>query len=815
MDSTLPAQARVVIVGGGTIGCSIAYHLTKLGWHDVVLLERGALTCGTSWHAAGLVMQLRTTPTMTELCRYTAKLLEELKRETGQDTGFRRNGSLPIARTSERFVEIKRLVSLGSYFGVEAHVLGPSEVKQHYPLLDDSKVVGGAFIPGDGQTNPVDTTQAFVKGARRGGARIVEGGTVTGFKIRNGTVAGVITDKGKIDCENVINCAGIWSRHLAKLAGVNVPLYAAEHMYFTTEHTEAAISGLPVLRDTDGYIYVKEDAGKFLVGAFEPVAKPLPMSSLPKRFEFGELPEDWGHFELPMSKALEMIPILRTLGIRHFMNGPESFTPDNRFIVGEAPTLKKYFVAAGFNSQGVLSSGGIGKAMAEWIVEGEPTIDLSEIDIARFHPFQVNRRYLHDRTRESVGLLYAMHWPYRQMESARPVRRSPLHERLEKRGACFGEVAGWERANWYAPDGVAPSYQYTYARQNWFKYSAAEHRAARDSVALFDQTSFAKYLLQGRDAEEILQRLCANDVAVPLGKIVYTAMLNERGGFEADLTVTRLAEDSYMIVSIAASQTRDFERIRRHIASDARAVLTDVTSAYAVLSIMGPNSRALLSRLSKDDLTNEMFPFGTMREIELGYARVGAHRLTYVGELGWELYVPTEFAASVYDAIVSEGDAFGLRHAGYHALDSLRLEKGYRSWGHDISPGDTPLEAGLGFAVALDRKQDFVGRDALLRQRDAGVPRRLLIFTVDDPQHLIFHNETIYQDGIVVGRLTSGGFGHTLGRAVGLGYVQRQSGLDLRSIVQHRYKIDIAGERVSATAHLRAPYDPDNRRIRA
>ena len=733
MANELPARAQVVIIGGGIIGCSIAFHLTKLGWRDVLVLERGTLTCGTTWHAAGLVMQLRTTHTMTELCRYGADLFETLKDETGQDPGFRRSGSLPIARTGDRLIEIKRLVSLGKFFGVEAHVLGPREVKERFPCLDEARIVGGAFIPGDGRTNPIDTTQAFAKGARSGGARFIEGVAVTGFKIQKGTVATVVTDRGEVACDIVVNCAGIWARQVGKLAGVNVPLYAAEHMYVVTEPSDAATPDLPVLRDTDGYVYIKEDAGRFVVGAFEPQAKPLPMSSLPRRFEFGELPEDWEHFELPMAKAMEILPVLGNLGIRHFLNGPESFTPDNRFIVGEAPEVRNFYVAAGFNSQGILSSAGVGRAVAEWIVEGHPTMDLSEIDIVRFHPFQVNRRYLQARTRESVGLLYAMHWPYRQMETARPVRRSPLHDRLAKRGACFGELAGWERANWYAPHGVEPRYEYAYSRQNWFELSAAEHKAVREAVGLFDQSSFAKFLLQGPDAEEVLQHLCANDLAVARGKIVYTEMLNERGGIEADLTVTRLTEDSYFIVTIAASQNRDFHWIQRHIPQDKRAVLTDVSSAYAVLGIMGPRSRELLSRLTDDDLSNEAFPFGTSREIDLGYGRVRALRLTYVGELGWELYVPSEFAAGIYDVIVNEGEAFGLAHAGYHALDSLRLEKGYRSWGHDISPADTPLEAGLGFAVAFNNNAKFLGRDALLRQRDAGIARRMVIFTLDEP----------------------------------------------------------------------------------
>ena len=810
VSGTLPTHARVVIVGGGIVGCSIAYHLAKLGWRDVLLLERGKLTCGTTWHAAGLVMQLRTTPTMTDLCRYGASLLETLRQETGQDTGFRRSGSLPIARTPERLTEIKRLVSLGRYFGIEAHVLGPSEVKQRYPLLDETRVVGGAFIPGDGQTNPVDTTQALAAGARSNGARIFENVSVTGFRTRDGVVDGVITDKGDVSCERVVNCAGIWSRQVGRLAGVNVPLYAAEHMYVVTETHPAIPRDLPVLRDTDGYVYAKEDAGKLLVGSFEPQAKPLPLEHLPARFEFGELPQDWAHFEEPMAKAVEMLPLLGDVGIRHFMNGPESFTPDNRFILGEAPEVGNFYVAAGFNSQGILSGPGVGKAMAEWLVEGRPTMDLSEIDIARFHPFQVNERYLKDRTRETVGLLYAMHWPYRQMVSARPVRRSPLHDRLAARGACFGELAGWERPNWYAPAGVEPVYDYTYGVQSWHGPSAAEHRAVREAVGLFDQSSFAKFLLQGADAEAVLQRLCANDVAVPLGEVVYTQMLNERGGIEADLTVTRLTEDSFFIVTIAASQIRDFHWIRRNIADGERAVLTDLTSAYSVLGVMGPKSRDLLSRLTPDDLSNAAFPFGTAREIDLAYARVRAMRMTFVGELGWEIHIPTEFTTAVYDAIVGEGIAFGLRHAGYHALDSLRLEKAYRHWGHDIGPTDTPLEAGLGFAVAFSKPPGFIGRDALSRQRDAGIRRRLLTFVLEDTQQPLFHNEPISRGAEVAGRVTSGGFGHTIGAPIGLGYVSLRDGSNAAALLGESFQIEIAGQRVAARAHLAAPYDPKN-----
>ena len=815
MTEPFPTQSQVVIVGGGIIGCSIAYHLAKLGWKDVVLLERGELTCGTTWHAAGLVTQLRATHTMTELCRYGPLLFASLKDETGQDTGFKQNGSLQVARTPERLTEIARMISLGKIFGVEARMVEPAEAKSLYLLLDENKVLGGGFIPGDGQTNPVDTTMALAKGARLGGVRIIERVSVTGFKITDGAVTAVETDLGSITCETVANCAGIWARDVGDMAGVNVPLYAAEHMYVTTEADPAIPPDLPVLRDTDGYVYVKEDAGKLLVGAFEPSAKPLPLNALPEKFEFGELQEDWNQFELPMARAMEMIPMLQKVGIRHFMNGPESFTPDNRFIVGEAPELKNFFVGAGFNSQGILSSAGVGRALAEWIVEGQATMDLSEIDIARFQRFQVNRRYLHDRTRESLGLLYAMHWPHRQVETARPVRETPLHSRLVQHNACFGEAAGWERANWYAPKGAKTEYQYSYGRQNWFDFVGDEHKAVREDVGMFDLSSFGKALIQGHEAESQLQRICAADVAVPVGKVVYTQVLNQRGGIEADLTVTRLAADKYLVVTSAVSQARDFNWIRRQIHDDAVVTMEDVTSAYGVLSVMGPNSRQLLSRLSDADFSNDSFPFGTCQEIEIGYAKAYALRITYVGELGWELYLPTEFTGPVFDLLITEGAELGLRLAGYHALDSLRSEKGYRHWGHDISPADTPLEAGLGFAVSFKKNSDFIGREALETQKQAGLNRRLVHFLMDHPDSTLLHDEPIFRNGELAGMTTSGSFGYTLGRSVGMGYIRMPEDADKAWFEDASYKIELGGSQFTAKASIRPFFDPAHERVKS
>ena len=812
MAGGMPSHARAVIVGGGIVGCSVAYHLTKLGWRDVVLLERRELSCGTTWHAAGLVGQLRSSHNLTRLARYGAVLYERLEAETGQATGFRRSGSISVARTAERLIELKRGASMARCFGVEVEVISPGEAGRLWPLMRTDDLAGAVWIPGDGRTNPIDTTLALARGARDGGATIVEDVTVTGIRRVGGAATGVRTDRGDIACEVVVNCAGMWAREVGRLAGVNVPLHAAEHFYIVTEPLAGVRRDLPVLRDTDGYIYVREEVGGLLMGGFEPAAKPWGMHGIPADFKFSLLPEDWEHFRLLLEQACVRIPALETAPVRRHVNGPESFTPDNRYMLGEAPELRNFFVAAGFNSVGIASAAGAGRALAEWIAAGEPGMDLWDVDIRRFMPFQGNANYLRERTTEVVGLLYAMHWPFRQPETARGVRRSVLHDRLAAGGAVFGVAAGWERPNWFATAGVEPRYTYTYGRPSWFACAAAEHRAVREAVGLFDQSSLAKLRLQGPDATAVLQRLCANDVDVAAGRIVYTQMLNRRGGIECDLTVTRLADDAYLVVTITAAATHDADWIRRGIA-DARVTLSDVTSAFTVLGVMGPRARDLLSRLTGAELSNAAFPFGTAREIELGYATVRAARITYVGELGWELYVPAEFAMGVYEAVVAAGGDLGLRHAGYHAMDSLRLERGYRSWGHDIGGEDTPLEAGLGFAVAF-KKDGFVGRDALLRQRDRPLARRLVMFTLDDPEPLLLGDEPIWRDGVLVGRITSGACGHTLGRSVGMGYVTHADGVDAAFLRTGRWELEIATERVPATAQLEPPYDPTSARVR-
>ena len=813
--SQLPSRAAVVIVGGGIVGCSVAYHLVRRGCTDVVLLERKQLTCGTTWHAAGLVGQLRATHNLTRLAQYTTGLYESLEKETGQATGFRQTGSISVARTAERFEELKRGASMASCFGLEVRVMPPGEIAELWPLARTDDIVGAVFLPRDGQTNPVDTTQALAKGARQRGARIFEDTKVDKVLVEGARAVGVRTALGDIRADVVVNCAGMWARELAAQAGVTLPLHAAEHFYIVTEPIAGLTNKLPVLRDTDGCAYFKEDAGKLLVGWFEPRGKPWGMSGIPESFCFDQLPDDLEHIEPLLAAAIQRVPALETAPVNLFFNGPESFTPDDRYHVGESPEVRGLYVAAGFNSIGIQSAGGAGKVLADWIVDGHPPMDLWDVDVRRAMPFQRNKRYLRDRTVEALGLLYAMHWPFRQPETARGVRRSILHERLAAAGACFGEMAGWERANWYAPAGVAPRYEYSYGRQNWFEHSAAEHRAAREAVAIFDQSSFAKFVVQGADAERVLNRICANDVAVPVGKVVYSQWLNERGGIEADLTVTREAEDRYLVVTAAATQTRDFAFLQRSIPPGARVAAFDASSAYAVLGVMGPKSRALLQGLTDADLSNAAFPFGASQVIDLGYARVRASRITYVGELGWELYIPTEFAPGVFDALVAEGEAHGLRLAGYHAMNSLRIEKAYRHWGHDITDEDTPLEAGLGFAVAWDKKGGFIGREALIAQREKGVTRRLVQFALADVSRMLYHNEPVWREGVMVGRLTSGMFGHTIGKPIGLGYVANGGrAVDAAFVSSGRWEIEVAGERVPAAATLAPLYDPKSLRVR-
>ena len=806
---SLPTHARVVIVGGGIIGCSVAYHLTRLGWKDVVLLEQGRLSGGTTWHAAGLVGQLRSHSNMTGLIRYSTELYAGLEAETGLATGWKNCGSLSVARTDERMTQLRRTAGAARAQGVEVEVISPTEAGALWPVMETSDLKGAVWLPGDGKANPTDLTQSLVKGARNRGARVFEKIRVTGISTKNGRVTGVQTDQGDIAAEIVVNCAGQWARKVGQMCGVTVPLHSAEHMYIVTGQIDGVHPDLPVMRDPDGYIYFKEEVGGLVMGGFEPEAKPWGMDGIPDDFEFSLLPDDWDQFEILMENALIRVPCLADAEIRKFYNGPESFTPDNNFILGEAPELRNFFVGAGFNSMGIASAGGAGRALAEWIVNGTPTLDLWPVDIRRFARFNNNGAWLHDRVKETLGLHYVMPWPNRELDTSRPLRRSALYDRLAAKGASFGSKMGWERVNFFAGPGEKSTIDYAFGRQNWDAAVAREVKAARESVAIFDQTSFGKLLVQGRDAARELNRICAADIDVPAGRTVYTAMLNDRGGYESDLTVLRLAQDRFLLITGSAQPVRDMDWISRNLDAAAHAFITDVTSAYAVIAVMGPQSRALLQRVTPADLSNDAFPFGTVQEVDLGHGTGLANRMTYVGELGWELVVPTEMAVSLYDLMHQRGDDLGLVDAGYYAIESMRLEKGYRAWSRELTPDITPMEAGLGFAVGW-RKPAFLGREALLSAKASGLPRRRIIqLTLEDAGPMLWGGEAVLRDGQPVGELRSGFYGYSLGRAVGLGLVWNKAGVDAEFLQSGCWEIDIAGERFAARVHLKAAYDPE------
>ncbi|MDR6756860.1 4-methylaminobutanoate oxidase (formaldehyde-forming) [Mycoplana sp. BE70] len=817
MASEFPDRAEAVIVGGGVAGCSVAYHLTKLGITDVVLCERKQLTSGTTWHAAGLVTQLRATRRMTELAKYTGELFGELEAETGQATGFKRNGSLRVANTPARYEELARGASMGRNFGLPVEAVTPGDIKERWDPISTEGIVGGFWFPHDGQVNPADVTQAYARGARMRGARIFENTGVTKILVENGKAAGVMTDKGLIRAKTVVLCGGMWSRDLAAEAGVTIPLHAAEHFYIVTEPVAGLPRNLPVLFLGDEWTYYKEDAGKLLVGFFEPNAKPWGQKGISEDFCFGTLPEDIEHIAPYLDMATRRVPVLERTGIQLFFNGPESFTPDDRYLLGETPEVPGLFCATGFNSIGILSSGGVGKALADWIRDRRPPMELMDVDVRRMQAFQSNRKYLEDRTTETLGLLFDMHWPNRQFETARGVRRSPFHDRLAAMGAFMTEAAGWERPGFFGAPGTVPSIGYSYGRQSWFDTCGEECRNTAENVTLFDHSCFIKYLIEGRDAQRALNRICANDIDVPPGRVVYTQWLNEVGGIEADVTVTRLSESAFLVVTIAVSQRRDMAWLKRQMPGDAHVFVQDVTSGMPMLALMGPKSRALLEKLTPADLSDAGFPFGTSREIDLGYARVRASRLTYVGELGWELYMPAEFAGHVFEKLAEAGEGLGLKMGGFFAINSLRMEKGYRHWGHDIGEEDTPLQAGLGFAVAFDKPGGFIGREALLRQRERGpVERRLVQLRLETdgiPPHL-YHNEPILRDGEIVGSVTSGAYGHRIGASLGMGYVTRPGGFDAEWLETGHWQVEIAWKRYPARLQLRPWYDPRGERLR-
>jgi 4-methylaminobutanoate oxidase (formaldehyde-forming) len=813
----LPTTTRVAIVGGGVIGCSVAYHLARAGWTDVVLLERHKLTAGTTWHAAGLVVTSGfTTETSIQIAKYTRELYAGLEAETGQSTGFKPVGLLQIAANREVLTDLRRKASFNRLMGVESQELSPAEVKAMWPLAKTDDVLAGFYTAGDGRANPVDVTVSLARGARSRGVRILEGVEVTGITQKAGRVTGVVTDRGAIEAEYVVNCAGMWGRRVGAMAGVSVPLQAAEHYYILLEGV-AIDRAWPVLEDPSIYGYFREEGGGLMVGLFETVAAPWALDGIPEHFAFGELEPDLDRMMPYLQNALERIPAAQDARVRQFFCGPESFTPDLAPVVGEAPELRNFFVAAGLNSLGILTAGGIGRLLAHWISEGLPDMDVTELNIDRFQPYQTNRAYRRDRTVEIVGEMYKVHFPSKSFETARGVKRHVLHDRLARAGAFFVQSAGWEIADWYAPEGQkAEVAGYSWDRPAWLDHVAAEHRACREGVILMDMSFMSKFLVQGPDALAVLSHLSCNDLDVPSGRITYTQWVNERGGIEADLTVTRLAGDAFLVVCSDTAHRHVETWMRRRIPPHGRVSVTDVTSGRAMLSLQGPGSRALLAELSGAPLGNDEFPYLGAREIEIGYARALAVRITYLGELGWELYVPTEHALDVYERIAEVGVRHGLRHAGLQALNSLRMEKAYRDYGHDIDNIDTPFEAGLGFAVRLDKPGGFIGRDALARQKQAGPPRRrLLQFLLEDPEPRLHHGEVIWRNGAALGYVRVGAYGFTLGAAVGLGMVEAGEPVTKRWVETGRWEIEIAGRRHAARASLRPLYDPDLVRVRA
>lgn len=819
MSQTLPSHAEIVVIGGGIIGCSTAYHLARDHKADVVLLEQGQITSGSTWHAAGLVGQLRSSASITRVLKYSVDLYKRLHEETGLETGWKMTGCLRLATTPDRWTEFRRLATTARSFGMEMHLISPEEVKRMWPLMETSDLIGASWLPTDGQASPSDITQSLAKGARMHGAKLFEKVRVTGFVMDGNRITAVETNQGRINCEKVVNCGGQWARQIGAMAGVSVPLHPVKHQYIVTEKIEGLSSDAPTIRDPDRRTYFKEEVGGLVMGGYEPNpqswATGLPNGDVPDEWEFQLFDDDYDHFEQHLTQAIARVPALETVGVKQMINGPESFTPDGNFILGLAPECANMFVGAGFNAFGIASGGGAGWVLAEWVVRGEAPLDLWVVDIRRFSGLHRDRKWVEERTLEAYGKHYTVAFPHEEYESGRPRIVSPLYERLKGYRAVFGSKLGWERPNWFAPEGMEPRDIYSMGRQNWFEHVGNEHVHVREKVGVFDQSSFAKYEVSGSDAASALEYVCSNYVAKPVGRLTYTQILNSRGGIECDLTVARLAEDRFYIVTGTGSRTHDFAWIRDHLPQGANATIKDVTEEFGTLSLMGPRSRDVLAAVTDADVSNEAFPFGHVREIEVAGHKVRALRVTYVGELGWELHVPLAGTGDVFDALMQAGQPHGICPVGYRAIESLRLEKGYRAWGSDITPNDNPFEAGLGWAVKLKRNMPFVGREAVEAASVQPLPKQLATFTTIDPDVVLLGRETILRNGEPVGYLTSGGFGYTVGKPIGLGYVRNAEGVDEAFLKAGKYQLVVANEVVDATIHLEPLYDPKGERVKA
>jgi 4-methylaminobutanoate oxidase (formaldehyde-forming) len=819
-EKVLPERARVVVIGGGVIGCSVAYHLAHMGWKDVVLIERDRLTSGTTWHAAGLIVTFgSTSETSTEMRKYTRDLYSRLEAETGLGTGFKPVGFIEVAADADRLEEYRRVSAFNRHCGVDVHEISPGQVKELFPIARIDDILAGFYVAGDGQANPVDVTMALAKGARMQGVTILEGVAATGVTSKGWgggrVVTGVTTSHGSIEAEYVVNCAGMWARQLGAMSGVNIPLQSAEHYYLITDRIPG-IGGWPVLEDPASYGYFREEVGGLMIGLFEPVCAPWKIEGVPADFSFGEIAPDWDRMGPYVEKAMNRVPQTLEVGVRKFFCGPESFTPDLQPCVGEAPELKNYFVAAGLNSIGIITGGGMGRVLAHWIINGQPDVDVTGMNVDRLHSYQSNPEYRRTRTVESLGMVYQCHYPTRSMQTARGAKKSAIYDRLAARGAYFRDVSGWEGADWYAPPGVAPDPgPLSWGRQAWFPYWAAEHKAAREGVILMDMSFMAKFLVQGRDAGRLLNWISAGNVDGEPGRVTYTQWLSEPGKLEADLTVTKLDDERYIVVASDTAHRHAETWMRRHFPEGAHAFVTDVTSGYAQINVQGPRSRELLAAVTTTDMSNEAFPFRDAREIAIGYARALCLRITYLGELGYELYVPTEQATHVYDQLVHAGERFGLVHAGLKSLASLRMEKGYRDYGHDIDNTDSILEAGLGFAMDLKKPGGFLGKEAVMKKKAEGpLTRRILQVLVKDPDPMLFHAEIVLRNGKAVGYVRAASYGHTVGGAVGLAMIEAGEPIDQKYLDAGTWEVDIAGKRYPAIASIKPLYDPTSEKVK-
>jgi 4-methylaminobutanoate oxidase (formaldehyde-forming) len=816
-ETGLPEYARVVVIGGGIIGCSVAYHLAEMGCKEVVLLERDQLTSGTTWHAAGLMTTYGSgSETVLGIRRHSMEMYKRLEQETGQETGFKPVGFIELAADEDRLEEYRRISAFNRLHGNDIQEISPSEVKELFPFAQVDNIRAGFYAENDGRINPVDVTMAIAKGARMQGARIIQNTPVTGVLTRNGAVTGVTTGKGEIRSEFVVNCAGMWARQLGEQSGVTIPNQAAEHYYLITEEIDGFSPDFPILEDPSVNAYYREETGGLMIGLFEPDCAPWRVGGIPEDFSFGEIPPDWDRLTPFIERAMERVPVSMETGIRKFFCGPESFTPDLAPVIGEAPELRNYFVAAGLNSVGIITGGGYGRVLAHWILNGRPDVDVTGFNIDRFHPYQCNPEYRRQRALESLGLVYACHYPDRSPKTARGARKSPFHDRLAAQGAHFRDVSGWECPGWYAPEGHEPvADRLTWGRPNWFPWWEAEHRACREGVVAMDMSFMGKFMVQGRDAGAFLNYISANEVNAEAGKITYTQWLNEAGTIEADLTVIKLDDETFMVVTSDVAHRHTETWMKRHIADDQHVFITDVTSGYGQLNIQGPKSRELLQSITSADLSNEAFPFRTVRDIDIGLARVMCVRITYAGELGYELNIPSEQAAHVYDRIVEAGEQFGLRHAGLKSLASLRLEKGYRDYGHDIDNLDDPYSVGLGFFVKLDKEGDFIGKQACIERKANGrYTHRLVQILLKNPEPQMFHAEIVLRNGIPVGDVRAASYGHTLGASVGLDMVEGDL-VDPAYLEEGTWEVDIAGKRYPAEVSLKPMYDPGMVRIRA